>query len=99
MSVIGGVLLFAGGVLVGGGAVWWNRRAIEREVRPIRKENEHLKTCAWEDRMEFVRDRAWREGYREGRRNPLSDVERFNDTLEQNNITFRMERRGKERQT
>ena len=93
MIVIGGVLLFVAGVATGGSAVWYNRRSIDGAVKPVRKENERLKTCAWEDRLEYETERAYRKGYNAGRKDPMTDVERFADTLDKNDVTFRMERR------
>ena len=94
MSVIGGILLFASGIAVGGGAVMYNRWSVENQTAQLRRENEHLKTSAWEDRIEFARDKAYRKGFSEGRKSPMSDVERFADTLDSGGYSFRMERRG-----
>jgi len=95
MSVLGGVLLYAAGVVTGAGAVLFNHWSVESRTSQLRKENEHLKTSAWEDRMEYAQDKAFRKGFNEGRKNPMSDVERFADTLSEGGYEFRMERRGR----
>ena len=94
MSVIGGIMLFVSGVAVGGGAVIFNHCTIESQTRGLRRENERLKTSAWEDRMEYAQDKAYRRGYSDGRKSPISDVERFADTLEQGGYEFKMKRKG-----
>lgn len=94
MSVIGGIMLFAAGIAVGGGAVKFNRWCVESQTSQLRKENEHLRTSAWKDRLEYETDRAYRNGYHEGRKSPMSDVERLADTLEERRIDFRTVREG-----
>ena len=90
MSVIGGVLLFAAGVGLGGGVVFFNRWCVQRESDRLRRENEHLKDSAWRDRLEFEEDRSYREGYYDGSKHPLSDVEKFADLLQRRNIDYRL---------
>ena len=93
MGAIGGILIFtlvlAGGVSVSVGAAV----AYKRATAPIRRENQHLRNSAWNDRVEFESRRAFHNGYvrgyRKGRDNPLSDVERLAATLEERNIDFR----------
>ena len=94
MSVFGGIVLFAAGIAVGGGAVKFNRWCVESQTSQLRRENEHLRTSVWQDRLEYETDRAWRKGYREGRKSPMSDVERLADTLEKRKIDFRTVREG-----
>lgn len=94
MSVFGGIMLFAAGVALGGGAVKFNRWCVESQTSQLRRENEHLRNSAWQDRLEYETDRAWRKGYHEGRKSPMSDVERLADTLEERHIDFRTVREG-----
>lgn len=94
MSAIGGVILFVAGVIIGGGAVKYNRWCVESQTSQLRRENEHLRTSAWQDRLEYETDKAWNKGYREGRKSPMSDVERLADTLEERHIDFRTVREG-----
>ena len=89
MSVIGGVMLFAAGVAVGGGAVIFNRVSVMRESEKLRRENEHLKTSAWMDRLEFEAYKAYGDGYYDGSRSPMSDVEKFADFLERRRVDYR----------
>lgn len=88
MSVIGGILLFTAGVAIGGGAVIFNRWSVQRESEQLRRENDHLKDAAWRDRLEYEVDRGYREGYYDGSRSPLSDVEKFADLLERRRIDY-----------
>lgn len=90
MSVIGGILLFAAGVAMGGGAVIFNRWSVQRESEKYRRENDHLKDAAWRDRLEYETDRAYREGYCDGSRHPLTDVEKFADLLASRKIDYRL---------
>lgn len=94
MSVIGGVLLFVAGTAMGAGAVMYNRRSVEAQTRQLRRENEHLKQSAWRDRLEYESDKAFRRGYYEGRKSPMSDVERLGDTLESRRVDFRTVKEG-----
>ncbi len=97
MSVIGGILLFVSGVAVGGGAVVYNYTSIKRVTAAMQREIEDLKTASWQDAITYERDRAYRQGYKKGRKSPMSDVEEFADFLEDHNIDFRPQRRRSER--
>lgn len=94
MTVFGGIMLFTAGVALGGGAVSFNHWCVESRTSQLLRENEHLKTSAWKDKLEFETDKAWRKGYREGRKSPMSDVERLADTLESRHMDFRTVRGG-----
>lgn len=89
MSVFGGIMLFAAGLAVGGGAVVFNRWTAEAQTSQLRRENEHLKQSAWKDRLEYETDRAWRRGYHEGRTKPMTEAERFVEMMDHGNIDFR----------
>lgn len=89
MSVFGGIMLFAAGVATGGGLILYNQFSVANQTSQLRRENEHLKQSAWKDRLEYESDRAYRKGYNEGRKSPLSDVERLAETLESRHIDFR----------
>ena len=82
-------MLFVSGMVVGGGAVAYNRYTVRRAVSGLRKENERLKEAAWKDTVLYKEDCAFREGYEKGRRSPLSDVEKLADTMERRGIDFR----------
>ena len=94
MSVFGGIMLFAAGVAVGSGAVIMNQREVRRSSDQLRRENEHLKASAWNDRLEFEAYKAYGEGYYDGSRNPMSDVERFADFLERRKVDYRFPKEG-----
>jgi len=93
MGVFGGILVFTIGLAGGVSASVGAAIAIKKITAPIRKENRHLRDSAWNDRLEFETRRAFHSGYvrgyRKGRDNPLSDVERLAATLEERNIDFR----------
>lgn len=93
MGAFGGILIFTIGVAGGVSASVGVAIVIKRIMAPIRKENRHLRDSAWMDRIEFESRRAFHNGYmrgyRKGRDNPLSDVERLAATLEEHKVDFR----------
>ena len=82
-------MLFAAGLVTGGGAVLFNRYCVRRESEPLRRENEHMRDSAWKDLIKYKSDEAYREGYFEGSRHPLSDVEKFAELLNSHNVDYR----------
>lgn len=92
MGVFGGILLFSAGIVVGSSAVIVHQRDVRRASAQLRRENEHLKTCAWKDRLEFEALKAYGDGYYDGSRNPMSDVEKFADFLEARHIDYRFQK-------
>ena len=97
MSVFGGILLFAAGIATGSGLVIANRVNVQRETTQLRRENEHLRNSAWQDKLEYATHKAYRQGYREGRLSPANDAERFAEFVEDRNIDFRGQRRRDKR--
>ena len=97
MSVIGGILLFAAGIATGSGLIIANRVNVQRETTQLRRENEHLRISAWQDKLEYATHKAYRQGYREGRLSPANDAERFVEFVEDRNIDFRGQRRRERR--
>jgi len=93
MSAIGGIIIFVLGIGAGLGAAVGIVILVKRLTEPLRRANKHLETSAWNDRLEFESRKAFHagyvRGYRKGRDNPLSDVERLAATLEEHNIDFR----------
>ena len=77
MSVIGGVALFAAGVLLGGTAVAWNMTSVREVQKRALKERDSLRRELFETKMLSECDRAWRDGYVEGRKNPEADWAAF----------------------
>lgn len=77
MSVIGGVALFAAGVLLGSAAVAWNMTSIREVQNQALEERDSLRRELFETKMLSECDRAWQDGYVEGRRNPEADWETF----------------------
>ena len=94
MSVIGGVLLFSAGVVVGGGAVAYNKACIRSVERRTAKERDGLRKEVYEVKFRSECDRAYREGYAEGRKNPLSDVERLAQTFDGHKVQVRTGKEG-----
>ena len=74
MSVIGGVLLFSAGLMVGGGAVAYNRACVRKAEQKSETERDGLRREVYDVKFRAECDRAYREGYAEGRKNPLSDI-------------------------
>lgn len=97
MSVFGGILLFAAGIATGSGLVIANRMNVQRETSQLRRENEHLRNSAWQDKLEYEYSKAYRKGYREGRLSPANEAERFAEFVEDRNIDFRGQRRRNRR--
>ena len=95
MSIIGGILIFVAGVVSGGSLVAYNQYSIHSATSGLRKENERLRESAWTDKLESETSKAYAKGVKDGRKVPLSDVERFADTLNEGGYEFRMTRRGK----
>lgn len=93
MSIFGGILLYAAGVATGSGLLITHRIYVERETAPLRRANKHLEECAWRDRLQFETDKAYAEGYKDGRKSPASAAEQFADFVEDRNIDFRGQRR------
>lgn len=89
MSVIGGVLLFAAGVAVGGCAVAYNRECVRSVQEKALEDWTNLKRELDELRIQDARDRAYRKGYSRGRKDPLTDAERLAKTFEGRNVEIR----------
>ena len=93
MSVFGGIVLFMAGVATGSGLVIANRVNVQRETAQLRRENEHLKNSAWQDKLEYEYTKAYRKGYHDGRLSPANEAERFAEFVEDRNIDFRGQKR------
>ena len=93
MSVFGGILLFIVGVAAGLAAAAGIAILLQRLMSQLKRENKHLKESAWRDRLEYETDKAYRtgynRGYRKGRADPLSDVERLAATIQDKRMDFR----------
>lgn len=89
MSVTGGVALLLAGIAVGGALVTYNRRCVQRVEERARRERDQLRTELYDVKFRAECDRAYREGYAEGRKNPLSDIERLAQTFEGRNVSVR----------
>lgn len=71
MRIIGEILLFAGGFIAGSIAITWHRRALDK-----------LRNELFRTKMDAECDRAWQEGYMEGRGIPMDEFEAFNQAQE-----------------
>lgn len=92
MSVLGGVALFLAGAAVGSGAVAYNKRCVSGVEKRARRECETLRNEVYNVKLEAECDRAYREGYAEGRKNPLTDVERLAQTFEKRRVSVRTQK-------
>lgn len=88
MMVIGGILLFAAGMVTGGGAVAYHLSTIEKATAKLRRENTGLKQDIWQSKLDTETDKAYQEGYERGRKHPVHAVEEFSDLLEKHNATI-----------
>ena len=93
MSVFGGILLYVAGVGTGSGLLIAHRLYVNRETAPLRRANKHLEECAWKDRLQHETERAYNDGFREGRLSPANDAERFAEFVQERNVDFRGQRR------
>lgn len=93
MSAIIGILVFVLGLAAGLGAAAGVIVLLKKATAELRRRNRRLETSAWEDRLEFETYKAYRSGYsrgyRRGRANPLSDVERLAETIREKRMDFR----------
>lgn len=89
MSVFGGIMLFAAGAIVGGGTVAWHQSGMNGIRKQAGREREQLQVELFTTKMEAECNRAWQEGYLEGRRKPESDIEAFARTFEGRRVSFR----------
>ena len=77
-----GIALLASGTAFGGGAVILYYHLVEMATERLQKQNEKLQRECFDYYCGWQCDRAYRKGYREGRENPLNDVERLARTFE-----------------
>lgn len=90
MVVIGGILLFLAGVMVGGGVMAYHRAAMDRATAPLRRENRSLQEDMWQNRLETETEKAWHEGFDRGRKHPVHAVEDFADLLDRHNASVKV---------
>lgn len=90
MNVIGGILLFVAGLIVGGGAVVYNHASIQKATEALKQENDDLREQLWQRNSDSRAKKAYTDGYDRGRRNPITAVEELADTLEKHNSTIRV---------
>lgn len=90
------ILVFMLGIGTGVGLLVANRRTVENAVNKAvaAEKNRQQQTIdrlkrenaqAWKEREQLLRERDWNDGYTEGRKSPLSDVEKLANTLERRN--------------
>ena len=87
------ILAFILGIGAGAGMLIANKKCIDQAVAIERKRSretiERLKqenTQITQERDELLREIEWNEAYTQGRKSPLSDVEKFADTLERRKV-------------
>ena len=89
------ILAYILGISTGAGLLIANEKSVQKAVNAeksraqqtierLRKENDQVR----QQRDELVRQRDWNQAYYEGRKSPLSDVEKFADTLEKRRAKF-----------
>lgn len=89
------ILAYLLGIGTGAALLIANRRSIEvavaAEKRRSQQSNDRLKQqndVLRKERDKLLLEREWNSAYAEGRRSPLSDVEKFADTLESHGARF-----------
>lgn len=81
------------GLMVGGGAVAYNKACVRKAEQKSETERDGLRREVYDVKFHAECDRAYREGYAEGRKNPLSDIERLAQTFEGRNVKMRTSNR------
>lgn len=94
MTVFGGVMLFAAGVAVGGGAASYHQGCIRTVEKRAAAEKEALRSEVYEVKFRTECDRAYREGYVSGRGDPLSDAEKLARTFRGRSVDIRTKKGG-----
>ena len=89
------ILTYILGVGTGAGLLIANTKSIQRAVAAEKARSQQTierlkreKDQAWQERDALFREREWNRAYYEGRKSPLSDVEKFADTLEKRRTKF-----------
>ena len=87
--MFGYIITFAAGVGTGAGLLIVNRVSINRAVKAERDHSRHTidrlkkeRDEAAKERSDLIRERDCNAAYYEGRKYPMSEVERFAETLE-----------------
>lgn len=89
------ILTYILGVGTGAGLLIANSRIVakavseekaqsQKTIDSLKRENQQI----WQERNELLREREWNQAYYEGRKSPLSDVEKFANTLERHRAKF-----------
>ena len=89
------ILTYILGIGTGAGLLIANSRCVTKAVNAekarsqktidgLKRENQQI----WQERNDLLRERDWNQAYYEGRKSPLSDVEKFADTLERRRAKF-----------
>lgn len=92
MSVIGGVLLFAAGAAIGGGAVAYHKGCVRVVEHRAAREKDALRREVYDVKFRSECDRAYRKGYSDGRADPLSDAEKLARTFQGRRVDVRTQK-------
>lgn len=89
------ILAYVLGIGTGAGLLIANNRSVQKAVNAEKARSQQTidrlkKDCdqAWRERNELVREQELSRAYHEGRKSPLSDVEKFAETLETHRAKF-----------
>lgn len=94
MSVFGGVMLFAAGVVIGGSAVGYHKSSIREVELDACTERDELRNELVDAKFRAECDRAYRKGYRDGRRDPLTEAEKLAETFSGHRTVIRNTTKG-----
>ncbi len=95
MTVLGGIAIYAAGVLTGATMVCYNQWSIRKATAKLQRECNYLR----EKEREQALQRAWDQGHdyalAERKPRPQTDAERFAETFEGLHTTFKTPKKGK----
>lgn len=93
MSVIGGILLFAAGAGVGGCAIGCGLMKVQQVKDTAGKQCERLRYELWETKTQSECDRAYQEGFIDGKHSPDTEAEALIRSFGGRNVGFRSAKR------
>ena len=87
-------MLFAAGVVIGGSAMAYHKSSIREVEMDACTEKNNLQHEVYEVKFKAECNRAYRKGYHDGRRDPLSDAEKLADTFKGHRVEIRNTTKG-----
>lgn len=95
MTILGGIAIYAAGMLTGATMVCYNQWSIKKATTKLQRECNYLRD---QERQHAIQD-AWNRGHDQAfadrKERPRSDAERFAETFEGLHTTFKTPKKGK----